>query len=72
MRSLRLDICRQKKWLLHDNNAPSLTSFFTTEFFPKNGMIFIPQLPYAPDLAPCNFSFSLIEDRTGRLAFGLN
>jgi hypothetical protein len=33
MRRLRPEIWRQKNWLLHDDNKPSHTSFFTSEFF---------------------------------------
>jgi hypothetical protein len=30
---LRLELWRQKNWLLHHNSTPSHTSFFTTYFF---------------------------------------
>jgi hypothetical protein len=44
---------RQKNWLLHHDNAPSQTSFFTRDFFTKNNKI-VPHQPY----------FSAIEDKT--------
>jgi hypothetical protein len=37
---------RQKNWLLHHNNAPSHTYFFTMEFFTQNNMT-------AVHLPPC-------------------
>jgi hypothetical protein len=43
-------------WLLHHDNAPSHTSFFTREFLTKNNTTVIPHPPYSPDLAPCDFS----------------
>jgi hypothetical protein len=47
---------RQKNWLLHHENTPSYTSFFTREFFTKNNMTVIPN-------PPC-LSVSPIEDKT--------
>jgi hypothetical protein len=31
----RRELCRQKDWLLHHDNAPSNISFLTREFLPK-------------------------------------
>jgi hypothetical protein len=36
MRRLRPELWRQKYWLLHHDNAPSHTSFFTREFLSKH------------------------------------
>jgi hypothetical protein len=33
VRTLRPELCRQKNWLLHHDNAPSHTLFFTRDFF---------------------------------------
>jgi hypothetical protein len=42
----RPEVSRQN-WLLHHDNAPSQTSFFTREFFfTKNNMAVVPHLPY--------------------------
>jgi hypothetical protein len=46
VRRLRPELWRQKYWLLHHNNAPSHTSFFTTEFFTKNNMTVVSQPSY--------------------------
>jgi hypothetical protein len=35
VRRLRPELWRQKNWLLHHNNAPSHTSFFTIAFLTK-------------------------------------
>jgi transposase len=62
MQRLRPELCRQKNWLLHHDNAPSHTSFFTREFLTKNNMTVVPHPPYSPDLAPCDFSlFPLLK-----------
>jgi hypothetical protein len=53
------NLWEQKNWLLHHNNAPSHTFFFTREFLTKNNMTVIPHPPYSPDLAPCDFSLFL-------------
>jgi hypothetical protein len=63
---------QQKNWLLHHDNAPFHTSFFTREFLTKNNMTVIPHPPYSPDLAPCNFPVSPIKDKTERPPFWHN
>ncbi|KAG5310086.1 SETMR methyltransferase, partial [Acromyrmex insinuator] len=42
-------------WLLHHDNAPSHTSLVVRDHFAKNSTHIIPQPPYSPDLAPCDF-----------------
>jgi hypothetical protein len=44
-------------------------SFFTRNFLPKNNMIVVPDQPYSPDFASCDFSVSPIEDKTRRPPF---
>jgi hypothetical protein len=36
----------KKNWLLHHDNAPSHTSFFTREYLTKNNMTVVSQPPY--------------------------
>jgi hypothetical protein len=56
VRRLRLELCRQKKWLLHHDNAQYDTSFSTREFLTKYNMT----ISYFP---PPHFSlFSPTED----------
>ncbi|VEN52316.1 unnamed protein product [Callosobruchus maculatus] len=38
----------------HDN-APAHTSLLVREYLAKNNTIIVPQPPYSPDLAPCDF-----------------
>ena len=42
-------------WFLHHDNAPFHTALFLREHFAKNLIHLIPQPPYSPDLAPCDF-----------------
>jgi hypothetical protein len=44
-----------RTWLLHHENGPSHASFFTHKFLANNIIAVIPQPPYSPDLAPCDF-----------------
>ncbi|KAG5312063.1 GVQW3 protein, partial [Pseudoatta argentina] len=46
---------RNKNWLLHHDNAPAHTSLLVREFLAKNNTLMMPQPPYSPDLAPCDF-----------------
>ena len=42
-------------WFLHHDNAPSHTALVLRDHFGKNSKHIIPQSPYSPDLAPCDF-----------------
>lgn len=42
-------------WFLHHDNAPSHTALVLREYFAKNSTNIVPQPPYSPDLAPCDF-----------------
>ncbi|KAG5323528.1 MOS1T transposase, partial [Acromyrmex heyeri] len=44
-----------RNWLLHHDNAPAHTSLLVREFLAKNNTLMMPQPPYSPDLAPCDF-----------------
>lgn len=46
------DWCQNR---LHHDNAPSHTSLVVRDHFAKNSTHIIPQPPYSPDLAPCDF-----------------
>jgi hypothetical protein len=58
------ELWRQKNWLLNHNNASSQISIFCQKQHDCH-----PHPPYSPDLAPCDFSLSLIEDETERPPF---
>jgi hypothetical protein len=62
VRILYPKIWQHENWPLYHDNVTSHTSFFTWELFAKNNATLIPHPPYLPDLVPCNFSVSLIED----------
>jgi hypothetical protein len=61
LRRLLLELWRQKNWLLHHDNKPSHTSFFTSEFFTKNNMAAAPPILLFP--------VSPTEDKTERPPF---
>lgn len=42
-------------WQLHHDNAPAHTSLLVREFLAKNNTVMMPQPPYSPDMASCNF-----------------
>ncbi|UYV63879.1 hypothetical protein LAZ67_2005879 [Cordylochernes scorpioides] len=55
IRQKRPDLWKNKNWLLHHDNAPAHTSLLVRDFLAKNNTLMMPQLPYSPDLAPCDF-----------------
>ena len=42
-------------WFLHHNNTPSHTALVLRDHFAKSSTHIVPQPPYSPDLAPCDF-----------------
>ena len=42
-------------WYFHQDNAPVYNSILVTDYLTKMGIKTVPQLPYSPDLAPCDF-----------------
>jgi hypothetical protein len=60
LRRLRPEIWGQNNWLLHHNNAPHYTSFFTRKFF-----FYQEQYNCRPQ-PTLFFSVSVIEDKTER------
>ncbi|UYV71996.1 hypothetical protein LAZ67_9001510 [Cordylochernes scorpioides] len=55
IRQKRPDLWKNKNWLLHHDNAPAHTSLLVRDFLAKNNTLMMPQPPYSPDLAPCDF-----------------
>ncbi|UYV77019.1 hypothetical protein LAZ67_14002900, partial [Cordylochernes scorpioides] len=55
IRQKRPDLWKNKNWLLHHDNAPAYTSLLVRDFLAKNNTLMMPQPPYFPDLAPCDF-----------------
>ena len=40
---------------MHHDNAPAHSSLLVRNFLAKNNTVIMPQPPYSPDLAPCDF-----------------
>ncbi|UYV64514.1 hypothetical protein LAZ67_3001065 [Cordylochernes scorpioides] len=55
IRQKRPDLWKNKNWLLHHDNATAHTSLLVRDFLAKNNTLMMPQPPYSPDLAPCDF-----------------
>ncbi|UYV61783.1 hypothetical protein LAZ67_1006524 [Cordylochernes scorpioides] len=55
IRQKRPDLWKNKNWLLHHDNAPAHTSLLVRDLLAKNNTLMMPQPPYSPDLAPCDF-----------------
>lgn len=62
MRRLRENIRRKRpelwtnnSWYLHHDNAPAHTAYLIRDFLMNNSTHVVPQAPYSPDLAPCDF-----------------
>ena len=43
------------QWHFHQDNAPVHNSILVTDCLTKMGIKTVPQPPYSPDLAPCDF-----------------
>ena len=43
------------QWHFHQDNVPVHNSILVTDYLTKIGIKTVPQPPYSPDLAPCDF-----------------
>ncbi|KAF0708055.1 protein GVQW3-like, partial [Aphis craccivora] len=55
VRKKRPDSWKSGSWMLHHDNAPAHSSLLIRQFLAKNQTPVVPQPPYSPDLAPCDF-----------------
>ncbi|UYV79154.1 hypothetical protein LAZ67_17001276 [Cordylochernes scorpioides] len=55
IRQKRPDFWKNKNWLLHHDNAPAHTSLLVRDLLAKNNTLMMPQPPYSPDMATCDF-----------------
>ena len=55
IRKKRPELWKNNSWLLHHDNAPAHSSLLVRNFLAKNNTLIMPQPPYSPDLAPCDF-----------------
>jgi transposase len=46
---------RSGNWIVHHDNASAHRAVTTNEFLTKRNIPSLPQPPYSPDLAPCDF-----------------
>ena len=63
LREFRIRFCRKRpvlfksgQWHIHQDNPPVHNSILVTDHLTKMGIKMVPQSPYSPDLAPCDFS----------------
>lgn len=55
IRRKRPGLWKNNSWVLHHDNAPAHTSLLVNNFLAKTNTTIMPQPPYSPDLAPCDF-----------------
>ena len=48
-------LLKSGQWHVHQYNTPFHNSILVTEYLTKMGIKTVPQPPYSPDLAPCDF-----------------
>ena len=46
---------KSAQWHFHRDNAPALNSTLLTDYLTKTGIKTVPQYPYSPEVAPCDF-----------------
>ena len=51
----RLALFKLGQWHFHKDNTPVHNSILVTDYLTKMGIKTVPQPPYSPDLAPCDF-----------------
>ena len=58
----RLALFKSGQWHFQQDNAPVHNSILVTDYLTKMGMKTVPQPPYSPDLAPCDFGYPLSSE----------
>ena len=54
-RQKRPALFKSGQWHFQQDNAPVLNSILVTDYLTKMGIKIVPQPPYSPDLASCDF-----------------
>ena len=54
-RRKRPALFKSGQWHLHQDDTPVHNSILVTDYLTKMGIKTVPQPPYRPDLAPCDF-----------------
>ena len=63
-RQKRPALFKSGQWHFQQDNAPVHNSILVTDYLTKMGIKTVPQLPYSPDLAPCDFwLFSKLKEK---------
>ena len=63
-RRKRPALLKSGQWHFHQNSAPVYNSILVTDYLTKMGIKTIPQPPYRPELAPCDFClFSNLKEK---------
>ena len=57
-RRKRPTLFKSAQWHFHQDNAPVHNSILVTDYLTKMGFKTVPQPPYSPDIAPCDFWLS--------------
>ena len=57
----RIELWKNRSWILHHDNAPAHTTMFVQEFLAKNKTVIITQPSYSPSLVP-PLSFSASQN----------
>ena len=55
IRLMRPNLWKDNSWFLLHDNASAHTALVLRNYFGKNSTHIVPQPPYSPDLAPCDF-----------------
>ena len=50
------------QWHIQQDNVPILNSILVTDYLTKMGIKTVHHSPYSPDLAPCDFGYSLSSE----------
>ena len=58
----RLALFKSGQWHFHQDNAPVHNSILVTNYLTKMDIKTVPHHPYSPDLAPCDFGYSLSSE----------
>ena len=53
---------KSAQWHFHQDNTPIQNSILVTNYLTMMGIKTVPQPPYSPDLAPCDFCYSLSSE----------
>ena len=59
---LRPALFKSGQWHFQQDNAPFHNSILVTDYLTKMGIKTVPQPSYCPDLAPCDFAYSLSSE----------